>query len=116
MIDTDKYEGHPPAPRRLDADIDYNCDLRVGFTASHDGYSIGCLHTDKPTSQLIADAPLLLAEVKRLREQPKVTIDEWDKVLNSEHEGPYVTMYLEDGREYIGALRLYKDENGKVVE
>lgn len=58
----------------------------------------------------------LVAEVKRLREQPKVTIDEWDKVLNSEHEGPYVTMYLEDGREYIGALRLYKDENGKVVE
>ena len=52
----------------------------------------------------------LLAEVKRLREQPSVTIDEWDKVLNSEHEGPYVTLYL-DGKEYIGALRLYKDEN-----
>ena len=57
----------------------------------------------------------LLAEVKRLREQPSVTIDEWDKVLNSEHEGPYVTLYL-DGKEYIGALRLYKDENGEVIE
>ena len=72
MIDTDKYEGHTPTPWRLDADIDYNCDLRVGFTASHDGYSIGTLHTDKPTSQLIEDAPLLLAEVIRLREENKI--------------------------------------------
>ena len=75
MIDTDKYEGHKPAPWRLDADIDYNCDLRVGFTASHDGYSIGCLHTDKPTSQLIADAPDLLAEIVRLSEGIKEALE-----------------------------------------
>ena len=46
----------------------------------------------------------------------RVTIDDWDKVLGSEHEGPYVTLYLEDGRQYIGCLRLYIDEEGKVVD
>ena len=51
----------------------------------------------------------LIAAYKRLREQPKVTIDEWDK------KGPCVTVYLE-GCEYVGTLRLYKDENGKVIE
>jgi hypothetical protein len=57
----------------------------------------------------------LIAEIKRLREQPKVTIDDYDKVLNSEHMGYYVTLYIE-GCEYIGALRLYKDEEGTVME
>ena len=77
MIDTDKYEGHTPAPWRLDDD----CDLRVEFTVFHDGASIGTLHTDKPTTELIADAQLLLqaliderAEVKRLREIIQVQI------------------------------------------
>ena len=52
----------------------------------------------------------LIAEVKRLREElnyAKVTIDDWDK------SGPCVTVYHE-GCEYVGMLRLYKDENGKV--
>ena len=57
----------------------------------------------------------LIAEVKRLREQSKVTIDDYDKVLNSEHKGYYVTLHIE-GCEYIGALRLYKDEEGMVME
>ena len=54
----------------------------------------------------------LIAEVKRLREElnyAKVTIDDWDK------SGPCVTVYHE-GCEYVGMLRLYKDENGKVIE
>ena len=99
MIDTDNYEGHTD-----------------DFIWTWKQYASDLNPSNHADRALIQDAPLLLAEVKRLREQPKVTIDEWDKVLNSEHEGPYVTMYLEDGREYIGALRLYKDENGKVVE
>ena len=67
MIDTDKYEGHTPAPwesnlddegyRWVDAytdgEGDLNCRIVVGRKADE---------------QLIADAPLLLAEVKRLRE------------------------------------------------
>ena len=45
----------------------------------------------------------------------RFTIDEYDKVLNSEHKGYYVTLYI-DGCEYIGALRLYKDKEGNVIE
>ena len=66
MIDTDKYEGHPPAPWgwrhkvavwRLTADGDKKwIDVQVDED------------TDPTVMALIADAPLLLAEVKRLRE------------------------------------------------
>jgi hypothetical protein len=91
MIDTDKYEGHTPAPWSVEYPIS---------------------PTSEPNRKLIEDAPLLLAEVKRLREElnhAKVTIDDWDK------SGPCVTVYLE-GCEYVGMLSLYKDENGKVIE
>ena len=63
MIDTDKYEGHTPAPWVRDenniCDTDGNTVLRYHYamtTANH---------------TLMADAPLLLAEVKRLREENK---------------------------------------------
>ena len=46
-----------------------------------------------------------------IREEPRVTIDEW----NTKPEGPCVTVYL-DGCEYVGCLRLYKNEEGEVVE
>ena len=69
MIDTDKYEGHPPAPwgwrhkvseYRLTANGDKEwIDIQVDED------------TDPTVMTLIADAPLLLAEVKRLREENK---------------------------------------------
>ncbi len=83
-------------------------EIEVGVDISEGNYDILRYYRDEYKD--------LLAEVKRLREQPRVTIDDWDKVVGSEHEGPYVTLYLEDGREYIGALRLYKDEEGNVIE
>ena len=69
---------------------------------------------DEEHREVIQD---LLAEVKRLREvdEIKFTIDDYDKVGNSEYKGYYVTLYI-NGCEYIGALRLYKDEEGKVIE
>ena len=55
MIDTDKYEGHTPAPWKWIID-------------DKDTY-LSCFDNDvEADSQLIADAPLLLAEIKRLRE------------------------------------------------
>ena len=82
MIDTDKYEGHTPAPWRFG---------KQGVTHSEDGKtaiirpypqleSIGgedkvtliAIHHGDATSKdlkLMVDAPLLLAEVKRLREK-----------------------------------------------
>jgi len=53
MIDTDKYEGHTPAPWVLHS------------TAAHGPTIAGKLNDSD--WQLIADAPLLLAEVRRLQ-------------------------------------------------
>jgi hypothetical protein len=49
-------------------------------------------------------------EKSHSRSQPRVTIDEWGK------EGPCVTVYTEDGCEYVGMLRLWKDAQGNEVE
>ena len=63
MIDTDKYEGHTPAPWGRDCDclFEYDTDLVIARLTMD----------NSPNAQLIADAPLLLAEVKRLREENK---------------------------------------------
>ena len=85
MIDTDKYEGHTPAPWWCNED-DWRCidtmvkhetgeDLeevcRVNYReVDYDGKPLpnGPVGFNRATAQLIADAPLLLEEVKRLRE------------------------------------------------
>jgi len=77
MIDTDKYEGHPPAPwgwrhkvseYRLTANGDKEwIDIQVDED------------TDPTVMTLIADAPLLLAEVKRLREEnEQLRMADWE--------------------------------------
>ena len=61
MIDTDKYEGHTPAPWMID---DNNiCDTYGNVVLRYHYAVTTANHT------LMADAPLLLEEVKRLREQ-----------------------------------------------
>lgn len=79
MIDTDKYEGHTPAPWAVftSGDIDdiYMVDNRA--VCDKDGKTIATIecpyckedeHLSYNNKILIADAPLLLEEVKRLRE------------------------------------------------
>ena len=64
-IDTDKYEGHTPGPWEAPHEI-----LVSGL--NHIGpLSNGQEEVNEVDAKLIADAPLLLAEVKRLREQQK---------------------------------------------
>ena len=66
MIDTDKYEGHTPAPWANE----YDEELGEHTIESHDGMiAQRVLGVD---ADLIADAPLLLEEVKRLREENKI--------------------------------------------
>jgi hypothetical protein len=55
MIDTDKYEGHTPA-----------CDWEIHLADALFETEFPMTYAD---NQLMADAPLLLAEVKQLREQ-----------------------------------------------
>ena len=72
MIDTDKYEGHTPAPWELITNYsEENWDNKwVGsvhlFTTL--GISFDVVGVNETDVQLMADAPLLLAEVQRLRE------------------------------------------------
>ena len=65
MIDTDKYEGHPPAPWGWRHKV-----AEYRLTANGDKEWIDIQvdeDTDPTVMALIADAPLLLAEVNRLR-------------------------------------------------
>jgi len=73
MIDIDKYEGH-------------NTDDRVwyeysrGLTSEH---TDGKGRADQADENLVADAPLLLAEVKRLREENQV---QWRRLQDLQEE------------------------------
>ena len=66
MIDTNKYEGHTPGPWKLHYDDSAIDDDYLDYGAQID--PVGALHPmSVANAQLIADAPILLAEVKRLR-------------------------------------------------
>ena len=81
MIDTDKDEGHSTGWKRKTNHSTYNI-------INDDGHKVASIGVwadvwkDKSNkdSQLIADAPLLLQEVKRLREQVECSKDghEWE--------------------------------------
>ncbi len=64
MIDTDKYEGHSTGWKHKINHSTYSIINDDGQKVA----SVPCYEECNKDSQLIADAPLLLAEVKRLRE------------------------------------------------
>ena len=74
MIDTDKYEGHKPAPWVWDiSGVGQYESLRCNELDDYSGETkrriaskVGAY--DVPTAELIADAPLLLEEIERLRQ------------------------------------------------
>ena len=77
MIDTDKYEGHIPGPWELRGKIKINKKhIAIGdlvWKGRAEGQRLHIIDTQPSkcgctdvNAQLIADAPLLLAEVKRL--------------------------------------------------
>ena len=120
MIDTDKYEGHSEGEWIIQV-------LEDGLTwniQTKSGEQLADMVIDKHHSnaELMRDAPLLLAEVKRLRkieqEHGRVIIDDWEHKPDGEvvdYPLPYVTLY-HGGCEYVGRLRLYKNEDGEVIE
>ena len=76
MIDTDKYEGHTPAPWFYYDDGGLSDYIRLYHTPFMDSddddteEDLAQIHYDEnciADARLIADAPKLLAEVKRLR-------------------------------------------------
>ena len=69
MIDTDKYEGHTSDWKWIDISEqdDFHLHSEHGDIINH----------DTPDGKLAQDAPLLLAEVKRLRKQLQLLHDTW---------------------------------------
>ena len=89
MIDTDKYKGHTEGPWILGSNTEknsnghrtsYGTDERpiiysdVAIKTNYEGQelSVKIGQVNRQDAQLIADAPLLLAEVKRLRKENDV--------------------------------------------
>ena len=74
MIDTDKYEGHTPAPWTINkygkefADIDAG-PTRITTVVVDDDYELELKNEMWANAQLIADAPFFLEEVKQLRQE-----------------------------------------------
>ena len=71
MIDTDKYEGHSTGWKHKINHSTYSIINDDGQKVA----SVPCYEECNKDSQLIADAPLLLAEVQRLREELKEAKD-----------------------------------------
>jgi len=72
MIDIDKYEGHTPASWNLTPEGHIVAD---DMTVVCNKYTKRIVETNHKDIQLIADAPLLLAEVERLREDIIYALD-----------------------------------------
>ena len=111
MIDTDKYEGHTlNHPIHMDKPLHHKGEGKNITTEREmicDGGIIGWLVMDDYPSadvnaMLLADAPLLLAEVKRLREEVSSVIRE---MLSDSEEDPSwgatVHAYIKDLQKVI---------------
>ena len=75
MIDTDKYEGHAKEGWHFDSThvLRDGYDKEIAELVGEDWLD------DKATQKLIADAPLLLEEVKRLRKGIIDIADKWEQ-------------------------------------
>ena len=98
MIDTDKYEGHQVSEFKTSvAGPNHSW-----VTHRHTAGAKDAMFVNHATAALIADAPLLLAEVKRLREAIVVMINGIDNY------------YIRDIHRASGCLRnvigYYEDE------
>ena len=96
MIDTDKYEGHKEGPWKIYFDkwersgwyIDSIARYNIG-EGDEICKLLGYAQRKDPTANLIQDAPLLLAEVKRLREGIR---DICDTGANTAHDWVFMAV------------------------
>ena len=86
MIDTDKYEAHSPEPWHIIMPkMPYDGGIKIAYeSVDYDQWTrpvfeyatiATIIRSQKHDAQLIADAPLLLAEVKRLRGIAKTCLE-----------------------------------------
>ena len=98
MIDTDKYEGHTPI-WYLNGETGAWW-VQSDFT-THDDFVVEEVRSQNEVdAQLIADAPLLLEEVKRLREESKKkgnVLSTLDEMIRNEESHVEMMKALEQG-------------------
>ena len=97
MIDTDKYEGHTPAPWHIENEKNYGMRL---FICSKDVTILWQCEATYTDALLVADAPKLLAEVKRLREESKKkgnVLSTLDEMIRNEESHVEMMKALEQG-------------------
>jgi|TARA_R100000479_G_scaffold175385_1_gene126296 hypothetical protein len=88
MIDTDKYEGHTPAPWDWDGTILTNHEA-IHWDYGTKGVDIvdicGTMSmTQEPDLQLVADAPLLLEQIKKMQEDTLKVVSDWFDVYGGD--------------------------------
>ena len=119
MIDTDKYEGHSEEPWRLMKDGNY--DRYIALEPDDDYYEgetwVGITNGERDLresdAQLMADAPLLLAEVKRLH-HAMVYVSM--KIFWNENGIPYeYTQLMEYCRQHCGEPDDMSGELGQMI-
>ena len=125
MIDTDKYKGHTPAPWKAlfnHPQVDGSCVVSdedesnfgdTWYERIHGPLWVGELTDDMPDTKLIADAPLLLEEVKRLQRYEREHKELWDIIANfspkdSEEDDDIYQQWLESvSQGYMGSVYEY---------
>tara|TARA_R100001594_G_scaffold150530_1_gene212174 strand:+ start:1682 stop:2038 length:357 start_codon:yes stop_codon:yes gene_type:complete len=108
MIDTDKYEGHTEGPWKAEyGDYTTHVTNSDGVVVASVGFEL-----DKD-GQLIADAPLLLQEVKRLQRYEREHKELWDIIANfspkdSEEDNDTYQEWLDSiSQGYMGSVYEY---------
>ena len=102
MIDIDKYEGHTEGPWNLTPEGHIVADDMTVVCNKHTKRIVETNHKD---IQLMADAPLLLAEVKRLR---GVIARVWDLMQNSNH-GEREMLFWGINNENTGWMKVHEE-------
>jgi hypothetical protein len=82
MIDTDKYEGHTPAPWMM-GEYKGRPSIYAGDETFVRSIARGLNPSQTADHALLLDAPLLLAEVERLREGRLDLINEVIRIINN---------------------------------
>ena len=97
-LDMMKYEGHAPAPWRDT--------IHDGAGAHHivdaDGRAVCTVHPNKPTADLITDAPFLLAEVRRMKAVQKEWFMIWDFLEKHRNQRVYEELKAHLTEHYAG--------------
>jgi hypothetical protein len=80
MIDTDKYEGHQVSDFKTSV-----AGPRHSWVTLQHKHGVDSMFVHHATAALVTDAPLLLAEVKRLREE----VNNLNEIIDTERKKVY---------------------------